>query len=114
MSAGSGPVPASPPAFPEGTALIDTVWRFMDASGASFIGHFLENGRFEGSGDARLWKWELTDHGISIVFDNAMGTRIVRDGRFIDPKWLNGSALSSDGAKWDWVANRIEDPQPVK
>lgn len=88
--------------------LIGTVWRFMDASGASFKGRFEQDGTFVGPGEARFWSWQLMPKGLEIVFDDGMGVRVTREGRFVDKNWLNGSASSSTGRHWDWVANRVE------
>lgn len=105
-SAAAGPAPAPNESVP----LIGTTWEFMDASGSIFRARFEPDGSMLGpGGDLRFWKWSLTADGIAIVFDNRMGTQIRREGRFVDQKWLNGTAESSSGRRWDWVANRLPD-----
>lgn len=91
-----------------GVPLIGTTWEFMDAGGAMFRARFEPDGTLHGPGEMRFWRWDLTTQGLRIVYDNGMGTRVVRQGRFIDQKWLNGSAEASGGRRWDWVANRVD------
>lgn len=109
VSPTAGPAMAAESAR-SGVPLIGTTWEIIDAGGSMFALRFEPGGTLQGPGERRFWKWQLTPRGIRIVYDDKMGTRVVREGRFVDHRWLNGSAASGE-RHWDWVANRVEAPQ---
>ena len=91
-------------------SLANSVWRFVDSTGSEFTLSFLPNGVVEGVLYERFWSWRQSGDNVVITYDNGMGLKVTRLGTLTGPTSMPGSAKSSRGDNWTWMAERISPP----
>lgn len=85
------------------------IWEFEDSHGSRFKLTLRDDGSVEGPPHPRHWRWQPTDVGIAIYYDNGMGSTVTRYGLLEgDDRIMVGEAVDSRGRSWAWTAERLE------
>ena len=109
--ASAPPAPAAAGTSPEApeapSPLADTRWQLVDESGAQRILALGAGGEVLNVTNPGFWKWQATEDGIRIEYQNGVGGWVRRTGRFTGPDSIAGTASSSRDRAWRWTGKRL-------
>lgn len=85
-----------------------SVWEIEDVDGGKLTLILRRDGSVEGPSFPEHWRWQPTEEGIEINYDNRMGMTVTRRGRLEGSSLMVGEAADSRERSWTWKAERVQ------